>query len=698
MCRKLGVSKLSEITSEVDLYQALLSVAQAQSQKQRDNNSSSPHSAATTLADDDSLYQSSTIYRADGYADSHLGQSQMLLNSHHNKTMFGNSQSSVPLLNLASKSNARSQYDARRGGGFPSHVGGTGGSGFSSYGADSDLENNPEFTTLWRCILAVLQYGKSQRLDFICRDFGLAESYVSDALAEICSLLGVRQLETYTNQENLISAAKTFFRHAHTPLSQDPTSNGQLRQQFQDDIPSGRIGGSQSVDDFYSQTQGGQSPDSYVLSTSSLDSITSGPKLSQQPQQLQQAQFSTLQDIGNAHSQNLSNPLTSRSTMSSDLIQQNYGNVHRSASSDDVSVSARSGYAYGSQSAGFGGSQAQAQGQSGYTLPAPRLERSVSDGTGSLYGGSSSISAPSTGSLTARSNASDTSYTSSGAYSSRGGYSLPNTARPSSAVSVSSYQMSPTGYPSQSVQSVQSVPIHRDGTGPAAHTGYSNYTPAVMAVPGGAYSLPPQGRAAVSVSGTGMYTLPPSGSGAYLVRAPIYNLPANGSGLGPPMSGYMAPQSTPRSVQDPRSTPNTARSAGYGQAQPVPQQSQPTHHVQTATSVYSGGPQQLRYSVAAATGGLHGTYGSQDTHDYAGAMMTHPQQQQQHQHQGLYLQHNPTLQMTMPVGQVQQAQAKQNLVISYQQFWETSLRLFKSIGEEKTSCSDSVDILAGKCR
>jgi hypothetical protein len=157
VCRKLGVSKLSEIKSESDLYEALVCVAQGQAQKARE------------------LEVSSQQFDQDSTLD--FVPKPITVQNMGNQ--FANF---VP----------------------------------SNQTPRDDIESLPDLKALVDCILSIRvswdPRDRYQRLDMYSYKFGIDEMFLLNALNRICEIIGCSNLSPQIDTEVVKNAVKVFYR------------------------------------------------------------------------------------------------------------------------------------------------------------------------------------------------------------------------------------------------------------------------------------------------------------------------------------------------------------------------------------------------------------------------------------------------------------------------------------------------------
>ena len=190
VCRKLGVTKLSEIKSESDMYEALVCVAQGQLQKVKESESSNGYH----------FESSPETISTKSFHDSASSKLQM------------SSPFSIKLPKAYQQSNS------------------------ASYSHSPRTEFTPpaepaEFNRLVDCVLNIRvawdPRDHTQRLDFFAYKYDLDEKFLLNALKRICEILGCVHLSPQVEIDLVVNAARIFFKQVQPsrkpfslPLSQ----------------------------------------------------------------------------------------------------------------------------------------------------------------------------------------------------------------------------------------------------------------------------------------------------------------------------------------------------------------------------------------------------------------------------------------------------------------------------------------------
>lgn len=202
VCRKLGVTKLSEIKSETELYEALVSVSSSQSLKSKDQeNEDSESSKSVEVLKSPRLPDAAEKFSSLSPDAVHAKEFQpQIVRSVQSAT--------VPILPVSSNrfsANVTPNLTPRD----------------NQNASAISFDTIPEFNSLLECVLHIRvawnPWDRNQRLDVFAYQFDLDEKFLLNALKRICELLGCVHLSPDIEIESVVNAVKACFRQVYQP-------------------------------------------------------------------------------------------------------------------------------------------------------------------------------------------------------------------------------------------------------------------------------------------------------------------------------------------------------------------------------------------------------------------------------------------------------------------------------------------------
>jgi hypothetical protein len=185
------VSKLSEIATEAELYNALVYVAQNQYAKMKESNK---------LVDDSEGSGS-------GFDTARSDLSDFMRNQSPRSDIYSPRDVTGSLVH----SNSGSWDEHARAEGVP-EVGDS-----YSYG-ESTASYAPDFNNLLNCMVAIRStWGQYKRLDLFAQDFSLPEGLLSAAMQYVCETCGCRHLDPNVPVDRVANAVSLFYRSRFPP-------------------------------------------------------------------------------------------------------------------------------------------------------------------------------------------------------------------------------------------------------------------------------------------------------------------------------------------------------------------------------------------------------------------------------------------------------------------------------------------------
>jgi hypothetical protein len=195
VCRKLGVSKLSEIATEAELYNALVYVAQNQYAKMKDS---------SRFGVDDSDGNSS------GFDTARSDMSDLMRNHTPRTDLYSPRDITGPIIN---NSNSGSWDESGRSEPGMPEVDGYSFAEPRESGLSGHSGSYPDFQNFLNCILSIRStWGPYKRLDLFAQDFSIPESLISSALQYVCETCGCRHLDPNVPVERIANAMSLFYR------------------------------------------------------------------------------------------------------------------------------------------------------------------------------------------------------------------------------------------------------------------------------------------------------------------------------------------------------------------------------------------------------------------------------------------------------------------------------------------------------